>query len=30
VPAVMVLAGKWNWWLPEWLKDRLPNVHLEH
>jgi putative drug exporter of the RND superfamily len=30
VPAVMVLAGKWNWWLPEWLKDRLPHVHLEH
>jgi putative drug exporter of the RND superfamily len=30
VPAVMVLAGKWNWWLPEWLKRWLPHVHLEH
>jgi putative drug exporter of the RND superfamily len=30
VPAVMVLAGKWNWWLPGWLKDRLPHLHLEH
>jgi putative drug exporter of the RND superfamily len=30
VPAVMVLAGKWNWWLPEGLKRLLPHVHLEH
>jgi putative drug exporter of the RND superfamily len=30
VPAVMVLAGKWNWWLPEPLKRILPHVKLEH
>jgi putative drug exporter of the RND superfamily len=30
VPAVMVLAGKWNWWLPERLKKILPHVNLEH
>jgi putative drug exporter of the RND superfamily len=30
VPAVMVLAGKWNWWLPEGLKRWLPHVKLEH
>jgi putative drug exporter of the RND superfamily len=30
VPAVMVLAGKWNWWLPEPLKRMLPHIKLEH
>jgi RND superfamily putative drug exporter len=30
VPAFMVLAGKWNWWLPAWLRRLLPKVKLEH
>jgi putative drug exporter of the RND superfamily len=30
VPAVMVLAGKWNWWLPVGLKRILPRVQIEH
>jgi putative drug exporter of the RND superfamily len=30
VPAFMVLAGKWNWWLPSWLRRVLPKVELEH
>ncbi|HEU4740390.1 MAG TPA: MMPL family transporter [Meiothermus sp.] len=30
VPAVLVLAGQWNWWLPGWLKKRMPRVSLEH
>jgi RND superfamily putative drug exporter len=29
VPAVMLLAGKWNWWLPEGLRRLLPRVSLE-
>lgn len=29
VPAVMVLAGKWNWWLPASLKRVMPRVSLE-
>jgi putative drug exporter of the RND superfamily len=30
VPAVLVLAGEWNWWLPKPLRDVLPTVSLEH
>jgi putative drug exporter of the RND superfamily len=30
VPAVLVLAGEWNWWLPKVLKNALPKVSLEH
>jgi RND superfamily putative drug exporter len=29
VPAVMVLAGQWNWWLPEPLRRVMPRVSLE-
>jgi RND superfamily putative drug exporter len=29
VPATMELLGDRNWWLPGWLADRLPNVHVE-
>jgi putative drug exporter of the RND superfamily len=25
VPAVMVIAGRWNWWLPAWLDRMLPH-----
>jgi putative drug exporter of the RND superfamily len=28
VPSVMVLLGKWNWWLPRFLR-RLPRVGIE-
>ena len=28
VPAVMVLLGRWNWYLPSWL-DWLPELHVE-
>jgi RND superfamily putative drug exporter len=30
VPAVMVLAGRWNWWLPGMLRRIVPRVRLEH
>ena len=26
-PALMRLAGEWNWWLPGWLRRVLPEVH---
>ena len=29
VPAVMHLLGRSNWWLPEWLDRRLPQLHIE-
>ena len=29
VPAAMRLMGHWNWWLPKWLDNILPNVSLE-
>ena len=29
VPAVMVLAGGWNWWFPASLKGFLPKIKLE-
>jgi RND superfamily putative drug exporter len=30
VPAVLQLAGEWNWWLPSGLKRLMPKVSLEH
>jgi RND superfamily putative drug exporter len=29
VPSTMVLLGKWNWWLPRWLEERLPTLPVE-
>ncbi len=29
VPAMMVIAGRWNWWLPAPLRRILSNIHLE-
>ncbi|MFE2874006.1 MMPL family transporter [Streptomyces roseus] len=29
VPATMVLLGKANWWLPQWLDRLLPQMHIE-
>jgi len=29
VPAVMHLLGRANWWMPEWLARRLPELHVE-
>jgi RND superfamily putative drug exporter len=29
VPAVMQLLGKWNWWIPSWLEQRLPRLDVE-
>jgi putative drug exporter of the RND superfamily len=29
VPAVMVMSGEWNWWLPAPLKRLLPKIKLE-
>ncbi|MGH3414106.1 MAG: MMPL family transporter [Marmoricola sp.] len=29
VPAVLVLLGRWAWWLPGWLDRRLPLVDVE-
>lgn len=30
VPAFLVLAGDYNWWLPAWLEKHLPRIKLEH
>ncbi|MDH5403165.1 MAG: MMPL family transporter [Candidatus Heimdallarchaeota archaeon] len=30
LPAAMKLAGKWNFWLPNWLKKILPEIKLDH
>ncbi|MGE5672558.1 MAG: MMPL family transporter, partial [Mycobacterium leprae] len=29
-PALMRLAGDWNWWLPKWLDRILPRIDMEH
>jgi putative drug exporter of the RND superfamily len=29
VPAIMHLLGRGNWWLPRWLDNRLPQLHVE-
>jgi putative drug exporter of the RND superfamily len=29
VPAVMVLLGKWAWWLPRWLERVVPHISVE-
>jgi RND superfamily putative drug exporter len=29
VPALMVLMGRANWWLPRWLDRILPRIHIE-
>ena len=28
VPAAMQLLGRWNWWFPGWLDQRLPRIDL--
>jgi RND superfamily putative drug exporter len=29
VPALMLIAGRWNWWLPRWLDRALPHLNVE-
>lgn len=29
VPAILVMLGRWAWWLPGWLERRLPVVDVE-
>ena len=29
LPALIRLAGRWNWWLPAWLDRLLPNLDVE-
>lgn len=29
IPSIMMLLGKWAWWLPKWLDKILPNVDIE-
>ncbi|MEO8458678.1 MAG: MMPL family transporter [Chloroflexota bacterium] len=29
VPALMQLAGKWNWWMPAWLDRVVPKISFE-
>ncbi len=29
VPALLTVIGSANWWLPQWLANRLPAVHIE-
>ncbi|HWI51343.1 MAG TPA: MMPL family transporter [Symbiobacteriaceae bacterium] len=29
-PALMRLAGNWNWWLPDWLYRILPKIDMRH
>ena len=26
VPATMRLLGRWNWWVPRWIEQRLPDI----
>jgi putative drug exporter of the RND superfamily len=26
---VMEIAGKWNWWIPNWLERILPRIDVE-
>ena len=28
VPAIMILVGKWNWWMPKWMEKVVP--HIQH
>jgi uncharacterized membrane protein YdfJ with MMPL/SSD domain len=30
VPALMNVAGKWNWWMPRWMEKLIPNLHISH
>ena len=29
VPAIMVLLGKWAWWMPRWLARVVPHISIE-
>jgi putative drug exporter of the RND superfamily len=29
VPAIMVLLGKWAWWMPSWLGRLVPHISIE-
>jgi RND superfamily putative drug exporter len=29
-PALMRLAGNWNWWVPAWLLRILPKIDIQH
>jgi RND superfamily putative drug exporter len=29
VPAIMVLLGKWAWWMPGWLGRFVPHISIE-
>ncbi len=29
VPAIMVLLGKWAWWMPSWMDRFLPHISIE-
>ena len=29
VPAVMVMLGKWAWWMPRWLERFTPHISIE-
>ncbi len=29
VPAVMIIVGRANWWLPGWLERQMPNIGIE-
>ena len=29
VPGVMILMGRWNWWLPRWIDRFLPHLSVE-
>jgi RND superfamily putative drug exporter len=29
VPSIMMMIGKWNWWLPSWLDRWLPKVSVD-
>ncbi|WP_227997984.1 MMPL family transporter [Nocardia australiensis] len=29
IPSLLVLMGKWSWWMPEWLDRILPDIDIE-
>jgi RND superfamily putative drug exporter len=30
VPSAMELMGRWNWWAPQWLINRLPTIRVDN
>jgi RND superfamily putative drug exporter len=29
IPSLLVIMGKWSWWMPKWLDRILPDIDVE-